>query len=295
MRRLVKRFVHWFEASPSTLALWVRAAHDALLGDMPVLAAGTALYAILAIIPTLAAAVGIYSLIADASKIPQNLAALADVLPPAVAQFIANELQRQAARSHGELGFAVATSAVVAIWSARGAARGMIDTLNRAYRVPEQRHPLVKFGITLAISAATLIGMLLFFAAVVALPGILALTHIDSLDFITWLRWPMLFAIVFFAMMLLYRFAPSPRPLGTHQHLWPGALISTALLFGVSLALSLWVSRVTDYNVFYGAFGSVIVTILWFYFSLLSIVLGGFANAELERRDGAPEPAKPTP
>ncbi len=289
---MIRRVVDWWKTSPSTFALWVRAAHDALLGDMPQLAAGTALYAILATIPTLAAAVGMYSLIADPTRIPRHLSALGDVLPPAVAEFIANELQRQATRSQRELGFAVAGSALVAIWSARGAARGMIDTLNRAYRVREMRGPFMKFGVTLAISAANLIGMMLFFGGVVALPGVIALTQADSLGFITWLRWPVMFAVVFFSMMLLYRFAPSPRALGTQQHLWPGALISTALLFGESLALSVWVSRVTDYNVFYGTFGSVIVTILWFYFSVISIVLGGFANAELERRDGAPAPAR---
>jgi membrane protein len=33
----------------------------------------------------------------------------------------------------------------------------------------------------------------------------------------------------------------------------------------------------------YGAFGSVIVVVLWFYLSALSVLLGGVLNAELER------------
>lgn len=44
-----------------------------------------------------------------------------------------DQLERQAARSGGELGIAVATSIVVAVYSARGAARALIAELNRAY------------------------------------------------------------------------------------------------------------------------------------------------------------------
>jgi membrane protein len=51
-----------------------------------------------------------------------------------------------------------------------------------------------------------------------------------------------------------------------------------------------WVDRVTDYNVWYGAFGTTVVVLLWFYLSTIAIVIGGFVNAELERHAGAPEP-----
>jgi membrane protein len=91
-------------------------------------------------------------------------------------------------------------------------------------------------------------------------------------------------------LMALYRFAPSPRPLGTKQHLWPGAAIASLLLLLVSLGLSQWVTRVATYDVVYGTFGSVVVVMLWFYLSVIALVLGGFVNAELERHAGAPAP-----
>ncbi|MBV8761292.1 MAG: YihY/virulence factor BrkB family protein, partial [Deltaproteobacteria bacterium] len=47
---------------------------------------------------------------------------------------------------------------------------------------------------------------------------------------------------------------------------------------------------VASYEAFYGAFGSVIVIVLWFYFSTMTLVIGGFFNAELERHSGAPAP-----
>jgi membrane protein len=257
---------------------------------MPVLAAGTALFAILATVPTLAAVVGVYGLVADPHEIHGHLRGLERVLPSEVVVFVGDQLERQAQRSSGELGFAVATSIVVAVYSARGAARALISVLNRAYRVRERRHPVHKILISIAMAAATLVGLMLMFGIVVALPGIVALIHLRDVGLVSWLRWPILMAILYLALLLLYRYGPSPRPLGTERHLWPGSLLATLLLVLVSWGLSQWVEQVSNYALFYGAFGSVVVVLLWFYFSTISLVLGGFINAELERHAGAPDP-----
>jgi membrane protein len=74
------------------------------------------------------------------------------------------------------------------------------------------------------------------------------------------------------------------------RHLWPGALTATVLLVIVSIGLSIYVDRIASYDLWYGAFGSAIVVLLWFYLSVISIVVGGFVNAELERHAGAPAP-----
>jgi membrane protein len=288
--RFVRRWQSWVSSSDSAVASWLRAAHDALLGEMPVLAAGTALFAILATVPTLAAVVGVYGLVADPHEIHAHLRGLENVLPIEVVGFIGDQLERQAKRSSGELGFAVATSIVVAVYSARGAARALISVLNRAYRVRERRRTIHKILISIAMAVATLVGLMLMFGVVVALPGIVALVHLRGMGLVSWLRWPILMAILYVALLLLYRYGPSPRTLGTVRHLWPGALLATLLLILVSWGLSQWVERVSNYALFYGAFGSVVVVLLWFYLSTISLVFGGFVNAELERHAGAPAP-----
>ena len=286
----LRRIATWIRTSDAALAHWLRAAHDALLGEMPVLAAGTALFAILAAVPTLAAVVGVYGLVADAHQIHGHLRGLERVLPPEVVAFVADQLERQAKRSSGELGIAVATSIAVAVYSARGAARALIAALNRAYRVRERRDPVHKILIALGMASATLVGLMLMFGVVVALPGIVALLHLRGFGLVRWLRWPSLMAILYGALLLLYRYGPSPRPLGTERHLWPGSLTATVLLVIVSLGLSQWVERVSNYELFYGAFGSVVVILLWFYLSTIALLFGGFVNAELERYAGAPAP-----
>jgi membrane protein len=276
----------------SVLGTWLRAAHSALLGNMPVLAAGTALFGILATIPALAAVVSIYGLAADPHQIESHLRGLDTVLPHAVVDFLISELGRQAGRSTGELGVTIATSAVLALYSARGAANALIGGLNTAYRVRERRGPIRRQLTSLALAGSTIVGLMILASVVVALPAFLALFRIgdDGERLAGALRWPILFVATLGAQAALYWVAPSPREF-TRRHTWPGALVGTALWLLSSWGLSMWVDHVANYQLFYGAFASVIVTLLWFYFSVLAILIGGFVNAELERRDGAPPPS----
>jgi membrane protein len=287
------------------LARWLRAARAALLGEMPILAAGTALFAIIAVVPTLAAAVALFGLIADPFEIPGQLTALRHVLPLEVVDFIAHQLERQASHSNGELGLQLGVSTFLAVFSARGSARALIDSLNRAYRVREQRSGLRRLALTLMMSTATLVGIITMFALLVALPAIVGAINRNWIEWAMLLRWPALLAVVFISLLLLYRYGPSPRPLGPTERLdhpmslpphpmrhicLPGAVSATVLLLIVSWALSLYVDNIANTELVYGAFGSVIVTVLWFYFSTMALLIGGFVNAELERHRGAPEP-----
>ena len=280
----------WVTHSDSITAHWLRAGHDALLGEMPILAGGTALFAVVSVVPTLAATVALYGMIADPKQIDAHLRGLESVLPPQVVGFIADQLARKAASSGRELGLAVAISVVVALLASRGAARALIDSLNRAYRVREQRGTLQKLMVTLAMAGGTLLGILLMLGVVVALPAIFAIAGLGNYAIAEWLRWPALMSVMFCTLLALYRYAPSPRPLGTVRHLWPGALTATTLVVIVSVGLSVWVDRVAAYDLWYGAFGSAVVVLLWFHLAVLSLVVGGFVNAELERHAGAPAP-----
>lgn len=281
---------HWWRTSDSLNARWLRAAREALLGEMPILAAGTALYAIIAVVPLLAAVVSIYGIAADPLEIHQHLRGLQQVLPTEIVDFLGDQLERQAKRSSSTLGLQLAGSITVAMISARSSARALIDSLNRAYRVREKRSGLVRLGISLAMAMGTLIGLMFLLTIVVALPAIIATLDLHGFHLVRLLRWPLLLGLVFVSLLALYRFAPSPRPLGTERHVWPGAALGTILLVLVSFLLSQWVERIASYEAFYGAFGSVIVIVLWFYFSTMTLVIGGFFNAELERHSGAPAP-----
>lgn len=280
----------WWRTSESLNARWLRAAREALLGEMPILAAGTALFAMLAVVPLLAAVVSVYGLVANPFEIHEHLRGLQQVVPAEIVDFLGDQLERQARRSSSTLGLQLAGSVLIAMISARSSARALIDSLNRAYRVREQRSGLVRLGVSLAMAMGTLIGLMTLLAIVVALPAIIATLDLHGFHLVRFLRWPLLLGLMFISLLALYRFAPSPRPLGTDRHVWPGALVGTVLLVLVSFLLSVWVERIASYEAFYGAFGSVIVIVLWFYLSTMTLLIGGFFNAELERHAGGPAP-----
>lgn len=280
----------WLDTSDAVAAHWLRAGREALLGEMPILAGGTALFAVVSVIPTLAATVALYGVIADPKQIDAHFAGLETVLPHQVVQFLAEQLARMAAGSQSELGIAAAVSVMLALIASRGAAHALLDSLNRAYRVRERRGTLKKLLITLAVAGGTLVGILLMLGVVVALPTIFTVAGLGNYGMVEWLRWPFLMSVMFGTLLALYRFGPSPRPLGTERHLWPGALAATLGLVAVSIGLSVYVDRIASYDLWYGTFGSVIVVLLWFYLSVIALVVGGFINAELERHAGAPAP-----
>ncbi len=265
---------------------WYRAFREALLGDTPVLAAGVALFSILAAIPGLAAIVSVYGLVADPADISTHLDGLARVLPDAVVQFLIVQLEREATRSTPALGFALATTLLLAIYSARSATDAMIIGLNRAYGVIENRRTAHLIVLTVAVASAKLIAIGVLAGLIVALPETIVLVDGDreAYGIADVLRWPLLGMLVVVGLAGLYRTAPSPRD-HAHRRLFPGAVVATLLWLAVSYLLSLWVKNVADYEILYGAFASVIVVILWFYTSALSVLLGGLVNAELERTD----------
>jgi membrane protein len=269
---------------------WYRAFREALLGDTPVLAAGVALFSILAAIPGLAAIVSVYGLVADPADIATHLDGLSRVLPDAVVQFLIAQLEREATRSTPALGFALATTVLLALYSARSATDAMIIGLNRAYGVVEQRRTAHLLVLTVAVASAKLVAIGVLAAIIVSLPETIVLLDGDRevYTFADLLRWPLLALLVTLGLAGLYRAAPSPRD-HDHRRLFPGAVVATTLWVIVSYLLSLWVKNVADYEILYGAFASVIVVILWFYTSALSVLLGGLVNAELERSDLARE------
>jgi membrane protein len=266
---------------------WLAVFKEALIGDETVLAGGVALFAMLATIPALAAVVALYGMVADPSDMGRHLDGLERVLPREVVSFLTTQLQRLGGRSPEHLGLALATTLLLALWSARSAARALMIGLNRAYGVVEVRPPFHRFAVSVLLAVATLAGCVLFAVIVIALPSLLKLVSIRGQDNLlaSALRWPLLLVVLSLGLVALYRHAPSPREVSARR-LWPGALVATTLWLLVSWGLSVWVDRVADYEILYGAFASVLVVLVWFYTSAMSILLGGLVNAELERSHG---------
>ena len=77
----------------------------------------------------------------------------------------------------------------------------------------------------------------------------------------------------------------------------PGAVAATLLWFPATLAFGWYVTRIADYSMFYGSFGTGIATLVWLYLTTFSALLGAELNGVLfrERQKQASVSASPGP
>ena len=107
----------------------------------------------------------------------------------------------------------------------------------------------------------------------------------------TVLQWLFVLVFVFRAFQLIYYFAPDLHEQQT-RWLTPGAAVGVVLWLLVSFLFGSYLNFYNTYSVVYGSLGAVIILLLWFYLTGVTILIGGEVNAIIEQaaaRAGDPE------
>lgn len=250
--------------------------------NAPVMAAGVALFLILGLLPTLAAIVSVYALVADPGQIEQHLAGLERVIPDAVFSLIVDQLELAAQRSSDELGLALAGGLVLALFSTRASADAILTAIEHVDGAPRRFRGWRRLLVTIALAIFALLGAVTLLVLVVAMPATRAALSPDNRSWLDSVRWPLLVTVGVTSLSGLYF-------LGTPARRWrdalPGALVATALGLAASWGVSVYVTRWASYQSLYGAFGSALVVILWFYAVSLAVLIGAVFNTELRTPD----------
>jgi membrane protein len=119
---------------------------------------------------------------------------------------------------------------------------------------------------------------------IVVLPAVMAGTSLEGVTAaaIHWLRWPFLLVSFAMALSVLYRFGPDRDDPQWRWVTW-GAGIATGLWVAGSALFSVYVANFGSYNRTYGSLAGAVVLMLWMLLTSLSVLLGAFIDAELER------------
>jgi membrane protein len=263
--------------------------------ELPLLSAGVALFGVLSLMPALGAMISIYGLLSSPADIRDQIAPLARIVPSEVVGVIVTQLESAAAAPGQALGLTFATSVALALFSATSGVRSLMTAINIAHNRADTRPFLRRMSIAFAFGIGSIVSIMVAVGLIVLLPSALALLHLqaDTAALVNVLRWPTLIILVVGALAVIYRALPV-NP--THRAL-PGVLVATILWIASSYGLSIYVDRVAHSNALYGAFGGVMILILWFYLSSFVIVLGAVVNEELEQarwRPGVVVHAAPT-
>ncbi len=245
------------------------------------LAAGVVFYGLLALFPAVTALVSSYALFASPSTIGAHLASLAGMMPASAYGIVNEQIGRIVNGDTGGLSAAFFFGLALALWSANAGMKAIIDALNIAYGVKERRSFLKLNLISLALTVGAIGGLLLAIAAVVALPVVMSYLPFVQADWIAWLRWPALLALLLFGLAVLYRFGPDFRHPRWHW-ISPGATFAALAWIAGSALLSWYLASFADYDATYGSLGAGIGLMMWLWMSAIVVLFGAELNSEID-------------
>jgi membrane protein len=260
-------------------------------------AASLTYYGVQALFPALLAVLSIIGLVTD----PRTLTdAITAVVPGAAANTIAPVVNQIAGRA-GTAGFGLVLGVVLAIWSASAYVGTFTRAANVVYETPEGRKVWKLKPLQLLV---TLIGVL-FAVVIVAMvvlsgPVVQALGStlgIGSTALTVWniAKWPVIIVLVALMIAVLYYSTPNVKLRG-FKWVSPGAGVALLVWAVASALFAFYVANFGSYNKTYGALAGVIIFLIWFWLTNVSLLFGIELDSELERnremKEGVPRADK---
>src|SRR3954467_15601442 len=219
---------------------------------------------------------------------------LSAVLPGEASKLISDTVNDVTNSSGGgKLSFA----SLATLWAASNGMGAISESLNAAYDLKETRSwwkvRLIAVGLTLALSFLIISSLVLVLYGHDLADAVAVKFGLGAAFALAWkvLQWPIVLAFVLLAFALIYYFAPDARD-QDWKWITPGAFVGVALWLLISFAFKAYLSFFNSYSATYGSLGAVIILMLWFYFTGVSILVGGEMNSEIENemaKQGAPD------
>jgi membrane protein len=259
---------------------WAEAKAD----QVPLLAAGVAFYSFLALFPAIIAGVLIYGLVADPQTIADQVGPLVEPLPAEARTLILNQLREVAASQGGGIGWGVAATLLLALWSASGGVNNLMTAINTAYDEEDTRSFIKKRALALALTVAAIIFMVIMLFLVAVFPAAIQLINSTPLRFLLQVvRWIVLAAAITVALAVLYRVAPH-RDAPKIRWVSVGAIVAAILWLLASVGFSVYVAQFGNYAKTYGALAGIVVLLFWLWITSYAVLLGAEINAESEQQ-----------
>ncbi|MDQ0155566.1 YihY/virulence factor BrkB family protein [Robertmurraya andreesenii] len=213
-------------------------------------------------------------------KQEEMLWVVADFAPGQTMAFIETNLNEIMSHQNGTL---LSFGILATIWSASNGMNALIRALNKAYEVKESRSFVVARGMAILFTFA----LVFVFLVALLLPvfgkqiGMFLFAKLglssQFLAFWNMVRWLMSALIIYLVFLAVYWIAPNKKFKCIEAS--PGAFFATVSWLVVSFGFSYYVSNFGNYSAMYGSIGAVIVLLIWFYLTGVTILLGGEINA----------------
>jgi membrane protein len=255
---------------------WKESNEDNVFGG----AAQLAYYFLLALFPMM---IFLVSLVGFIPGLQESLfKSLASVVPGDAMKLVRDTLNDVVSNRNGGL---LSIGLLGTVWAASSGVAAVMETLNVAYDVKEERSFIkmraTAVGLTVALAVLFIggTGLIMFgdkLAEAVSNalnlgPAFAAAWHV--VDYILGL------AMLFIGIQVIYYFGPNVKQ--PWKWITPGAVFAVGAIILGSLAFSLYLRYAPDYSATYGSLGAVIILMLWLYLLGLVILFGGEINSEI--------------
>ncbi|WP_281969136.1 YihY/virulence factor BrkB family protein [Roseovarius nanhaiticus] len=247
------------------------------------IAAGVAFYALLAIFPALTALLAIGGLLVEPSQIITQLQTLTEIVPQEVADIIIDQAESVAGSREGGLGLAAVLGILIALYSSSKGVGSLMEGLNVAYDEEEERGFIWLKVVTLALTTALILGVVIALVLMMAVPAALAFVQLGPVVEIVIIgaSWLLLLVLLAVALACLYRFGPD-RDQPEWRWTSPGALLACAVWLVASIGFAIYAANFGSYNESFGSLGGAIVLLTWLWISAYVVLMGAEVNAEME-------------
>ena len=247
-------------------------------------AAAVSFYFLLAMVPALTAIAGIYGLVSDPAEVVEQLDYLEGVMPSEAYVLVESELTALT-RTQQDFSVEFIFGFLLAIWGSTKGVEALMKALNVIYEERETRSWVKRKLVVITIAAGGIAVIAFVVALLGALPAFFALfpSSLAKFGWVEMARWPVLCAVILFALAVVYRFTPCRR---SPKWAWvsPGSLCALVLWVPASYGLTLYGGEAGKHSATYGSLSAVVLLMLWFYITVLAVLLGGELNAECEHQ-----------
>jgi membrane protein len=245
--------------------------------------------ALFAIFPFFTFLLSLLGLFNATGLIRDMLDRVSGALPESATTLIENQII-PLTQSQAESAFTVGAivSILLALWGVSGAFRSVMEAMNVMYEVEEDRPFWKVYGISIFISLAVIVLMLIAFGIVIfgssVGGGLAEVVGLGPAFQVVWsiVQWPIVACVVLFTFAIIYYFAPAAKQ--KFRWISPGAVLAFVFWLLFSLAFSYYVGTFGsgNYNETYGSLAGAIILMLYIYYSALIMLIGAEMNQVIE-------------
>ncbi len=252
------------------IQLTVRTAEGAGNHDVGQRAAGVAYYAIISIFPLLLGLIAVFGFFLPSINLQEQLLKFVGNNIPGATNILKDNITA-IIRLRGVMSI---LSIAILFWGGSALFGAISLSINRAWNVIKYRQFFIRKASELGMVFGT--GMLFLLslgasALVTLMRGVFNLPA-NNLSTVYLSGRVIAFILMFAIFLLLYKFIPNIK---THwRYVWQGALLA-AILFELARTLFLlYLEHFANYQLIYGSITSIIVLLVWIYYSSFILILG---------------------